>query len=332
MSGRSGPPSGDGPSAIDAIHDVAFDLARRCGEALLDYYARPLDVRFKSKKERDPVTEADEAIESLVRATVSERFPGHGVLGEEGTDSATDAEYLWVVDPLDGTANFANGLPIFAVSVAVLRFGAPVVAALFTTFGPEGRPCVLHARRGGGLCRDGLALPVQRRATGRARLSGVSAGFLVGFRYGPIVGMPPGETRSLGSIAAELGLVATGALQYAVFSSPKIWDVAAGVLLVVEGGGQVFVDDLGRWRPLNRFVAPEGRPLRAWHRAVVAGDAQIVPELVRRLHARHSPVEWAERLAGRRRVERAGALVSRSSSVARRSVALARAWWRRART
>lgn len=323
--------SGAAAESLDAIHDAALTLAREAGDALQAYYAGPLAVRFKSKRDRDPVTEADEGIEALVRTFVAARFPRHGVLGEEGADTAAAAEYLWVVDPLDGTANFANGLALFAVSIAVLRFGSPIVAALYTTFGPEGRACVLHARRGGGLRVDGAPYKaVARGITGRARLAGVPAGFHLGFRYGRLIGTPPGETRSLGTIAVELGLAASGTLQYAVFHSPRIWDVAAGVLLVVEAGGVCYTDAGGRWRVLNRFEAPAGKPLREWRQAVVAGETATVSQLVRRLHVRHTPRQWAERALGHEHTARVSRAAERSRPLLRAARTAGRWAWRQA--
>ena len=284
---------------LEAIEAAAVDIARRSGGELLRYFAEPLDVRFKSKRDKDPVTDADEAVERFVRAEVARRFPGHGVLGEEGADADAGSAYLWVVDPLDGTANFANGLPIFAVSIGILYEGEPIVAALYTTFGPDARPCVMHARVGSGLSIDELRWqPPQRNLSGRARLSGVPAGFHHGFRFRLSQGMPPGETRSLGSIAVELGLAASGGLQYALFASPKIWDVAAGVLLVQEAGGSVYTDRNGRWQQLRRFEAPPGRPLREWKQAVVAGDPAALGKIVPRARVRHTPLDILERLAG----------------------------------
>ncbi len=296
---------------LELVHELAVRIARQAGEMLDGFFAGPLDIRFKSKQEKDPVTQADEAIEALVRRCVAERFPEHGVLGEEGADRSAGAEFLWVVDPLDGTANFANGLPIFATSIGVLQRGRPVVAALYTTYGPQARPCVIHARHGAGLFVDGRRWqPSPRSLSGRARLSGVPAGFHRGFRFRRLKGMPPGETRSLGSIAVELGLVAVGALQYALFASPKIWDVAGGVLLVQESGGAVFTDAAGGMSRLERFDAPPGRPLREWKQAVIAGEASVLGSVVPKMRVRHSPMEIAERLAGpiwsarRRRVQR----------------------------
>jgi myo-inositol-1(or 4)-monophosphatase len=316
---------GDADHELGDVEAFAVDLALRGGEILEGLYAGPLDVRFKSTRDRDPVTAADDAVENLVRTAVTERFPDHGVLGEEGSERAGTSGYLWVVDPLDGTANFANGLPVFAVSIGVLRDGAPVAAALWTSYGPQGRPAVLHAAAGSGLKVGGAAFtPPARRLSGRARLAGVPAGYHRGFGYRFLFGVPPGETRSLGSIAVELGLVATGALQYALFQSPKLWDVAAGVLLVREAGGLVWTDEAGHWRRLDRFVAAPGKPLREWKQAVVAGDPSVLSKEIRRLRVRHTPLEVAERALGSRRGPALRRFVEGNRHVGRRVAQLLR--------
>ena len=288
-----------GESDLDEMEQAAVAIARDASAELWRRFAGPLDVRYKSKRDKDPVTAADEAIEVLVRNAVRDRFPSHGVLGEEGADRAAGAEFVWVVDPVDGTANFANGMSMFAVSIGVLQRGVPVAAALYTAFGPDARPCIMHARRGGGLFIDGRPWSAaDRSASGRAGLVGVPAGFHRSFRFRILGGVPPGETRSLGSIAVEMGLAAAGGLQYAIFSSPKVWDVAAGVLLVQEAGKVVYTDRAGTWEILRRFDAPAGRPLRDWKQAVIAGDPGVLGRLIPRTRVRHTPLQVAERVIG----------------------------------
>ncbi len=318
---------------FEAVRAAAAQIALEAGAELQRRFALPVQVRFKSRKDADPVTEADEATERFVRQSVAERFPDHDVLGEEGGGSIQPGAWLWVVDPLDGTANFANGLAVFAVSIGVLHHLRPVAAALYTTFGPEGRPCVLSARLGGGLLCDGEPFDLPAPALSkRARLSGVPAGIQRAFGLWRLRGQLPGETRSFGSTAAELGLVATGRWQYAVFSSPRLWDVAAGILLVREAGGAVFTDRRGRWRPLDRIAPPRGKPLSEWKQALIAGDAALLRELTGKVRVRHAPRERAERLFGAERVARAAGWARRLAPAARlirRAGALLPRWARR---
>ncbi|HLZ70825.1 MAG TPA: inositol monophosphatase family protein [Dehalococcoidia bacterium] len=299
-------PEDDTAGEFEPVRAAAAEIAAAAGAELQHRFAAPGQVRFKSRKDADPVTEADEAVERFVRQRVAERFPAHDVLGEEGGGSTHPGEWLWVVDPLDGTANFANGLAVFAVSIGVLHRLRPVAAALYTTFGPEGRPCVLSARLGGGLLCDGeLFVQPAAALSKRARLSGVPAGIHRAFALWRLRGQLPGETRSFGSTAAELGLVATGRWQYAVFSSPRLWDVAAGILLVRESGGAVYGDRRGRWQPLERIAPPRGKPLSEWKQAVIAGDAALLGQLTGKVRVRRSPRERAERLFGPECVDRA---------------------------
>lgn len=327
MSGAVLPGPTPGEELLVTVRSAAEEIAARGGALLRQFYTGPLDVRYKSRKhDRDPVTDADELVEQMVHREVASRFPEHGLLGEEAGGSALDAEFLWVVDPLDGTANFANGLPIFACSVGVLRDRRPVAAALYTTFGPHGVPAILSAQRGSGLLLDGRPFErSERRVVKRARLAGVPAGFGRRFRHGTVLSrLPPGETRSLGSIAVELGLVATGALQYAVFGGPKIWDVAGGVLLVQEAGGLVIVRDGSGWPRLDRFEPQRGKTLAAWSLPLIAGDRNALREIAPRLGVRRNPRELAEAALGPERVTRAAKAASATARMAERVRGLAR--------
>ena len=320
--GRGGPaPLPD--SLLAGIEEVAVSLAGAGGRLLSERFGGVQVSRFKSSRDRDPVTEADEAAEALVRDGVRERFPLHGFLGEEGGARSTNAEFVWVVDPLDGTANFANGIPIFACSIGVLHRGRPVVAALYTAFGDDGRACIFHARAGGGLFRDGRSF-VPDAPTHRGRLVGIPAGYHRRFRKRLLRRMPPGETRSFGSTAAELGLVACGRLRYGIWDSPKIWDVAAGVLLVTEGGGEVFTVRAGRSEPLTAFAPRGSAGLAGWRGSVIAGDAPAIREFRGALRVRPSLNERIERAFG----QEAAVLSEKASGVVRRLAGAGLRLWR----
>ena len=149
-------PSGRPPDAALAdVERAATDFARRGGAVLLEHFRTGLDVSFKWDDARHPVTEVDHAVEDLIRAAVLARFPEHGILGEERADTGpADAEWIWVIDPLDGTSNFINGLPTFSCSVGVLWRGAPVVGAIFVATSRHLSSGVYHARAGGGAFFD----------------------------------------------------------------------------------------------------------------------------------------------------------------------------------
>ena len=119
-------------SALEEIAEAARSLAQQGGDILLDRFHATIEVSFKGQNAHDPVTEVDHAIEDLIRDEVHQHFPTHGVLGEERDNGGpTDAEIVWVIDPLDGTSNFINGIGLFACSIGVLHRGRPVAGALW---------------------------------------------------------------------------------------------------------------------------------------------------------------------------------------------------------
>jgi len=273
----------ESPSDLKEIEDVAVALAEDAGRLVLAYYRQALEVEYKDEHRRDPVTRADRDIEAYIVKAVRERFPEHSVLGEEGSPGEGDAEFLWVVDPVDGTSNFIYRLPLFCVSIAVLRRREPVVAAIFAPGQPELGGGVYHARLGGGAYlgdrRLRVASPEGKPVRGLVSLPGF-AGSL--YRMSGAFARSPGDPRTLGSAALELALVAAGVLQYGLFGSLKIWDVAAGVLLVREAGGEVLLwrGWLSGWRRLGAFAAktPSEKDLtglRGWSEPLLVGGPQV---------------------------------------------------------
>ena len=282
------------PEPTDAdlreIEAVAAAVARRAGALMQERFRSALDVAYKDQHGADPVTEVDRAVEAMISETVEGRFPAHGLLGEEGASSGpAGADYVWVVDPLDGTANFINGLPLFACSIGVLWRGRPAVAALYVPTGRRLASGVYHARRGGGAFFDGDPVRyVAPQVRVRSRLSAIPAG------KGGVTGVRGrrfGVVRTPGSIACELALTAEGTFHYCLIEDTNLWDVVGGTLLCLEAGAAVAVRVSGArgWAPLERFVdvgldgAPDRPVLRAWRGSVVAGDPAAVPAMVEEL-------------------------------------------------
>lgn len=291
---------------LPAMEALAAELAAAAGAVLLTRFRTALDVRFKDARGHDPVTEVDHAIEAMVREAVRERFAAHAVLGEEAADSGPDeAELVWVVDPLDGTANFINGLPLFGCSIGVLWHGIPVVGAIFAPVNRHLEPGVYHAARGGGLRFN--VEPVRFETPPLAQVNRLSAvpGGIAGVT-GPR-GRRFGLARTLGSIALELVFTAEGTFRYCAINDGRLWDVAAGALLCLEAGAAVYVRARGRrgWQPLESFATPGGRggqaALRGWRDALTAGDPAVVPALGAALAREQRAPAVLRRLVTRRR-------------------------------
>lgn len=294
------------PDLLAELHAHAREITVGAGRLLLERQREQRTIEYKDKFRADPVTDADTAAEAYLREAILRRFPDHGILGEEGAETETGmGDIVWAIDPLDGTANYAAGLPIFAVAVAVLKDGAPVVGCIAApTLGD-----LYHARLGGGAFVG--EMPIQAAtadSVGRGAPVGLFAGWRLAFAPHRRLRHRAGEPRALGSIAAEMGLVASGALQYAVYAGPKLWDVAAGALLVAEAGGAVRLWHKGAgWQPLTRFIAADAtRGLRGWSRPTLVGGAALVPLIAADLEPRRTLAAWRllKRLARHRPIPR----------------------------
>ena len=195
-----------------------------------------------------------------MRGLIEAAHPDHAILSEETpTDPEQEGEVVWVIDPLDGTINFLNGLPVFGVSIGVLERGRPVAGAIFVPSiqAPEG--AVFHARTGGGAFLDATRITLSDgQLPGHGLLAALPSYFGRLFSIRPELRQRLGEVRSTGSVAYELALVACGTFQYTAFTGPRIWDVAAGIVLVQEAGGSVLIRQSRPrgWVPFREFGGP----------------------------------------------------------------------------
>jgi myo-inositol-1(or 4)-monophosphatase len=265
------------------IEQLAVAIAGEAGSILRHYFSRSLRIEFKQDNQRDPVTQADREVERMAKAAILARFPAHAVLGEEGADEGEPgAAFQWVIDPLDGTTNFINSLPIFASSIGVFEGDQLAAGAIFIPGGSSGQDAIFHASRGSGLYIDTDRLdPPEGLPQGRTRLAAVPAEMSSHWRAGY---RALGEGRSFGSVAYEMAMTACGNLHLCMFHRPRVWDVAAGMLLVREGGGRVY-----RRSPHKRAAWSElvtlpplqasldgGNPLKGWRDSLVCGHPDAV--------------------------------------------------------
>jgi myo-inositol-1(or 4)-monophosphatase len=244
---------------MTSVEESALALAEDLAQEALER-ARRAPHRIASKASPfDLVTSVDTEVESLLRSRIRERFPEHAILGEEEGLEVGSQEWTWVLDPIDGTLNFATGLPVAACSIALLRGDRTRVAALADL----ATRTIVSARAGGGLRSDGRAREAAPAEAGRVRLfldsspetpgPAVLAGMLAFTELAPVA------PRMLGSAAAALVAVATGGGCFAGVGL-RLWDVAGGVLLVEESGRAV-----RRWDDDREHVVH-----------VLAGDADSV--------------------------------------------------------
>jgi myo-inositol-1(or 4)-monophosphatase len=256
-------------------------IALGAGEIVRRRFRTGVSVRAKGRA--DIVTATDFEAQGFIERRIRRTFPAHGILGEESLDVAAAAEWRWVVDPLDGTKNFAHGIPTFCVSLAVERRGETVVGAVYDPMHDE----LFLAVRGVGAWCNGHAIRVSGvRRLARAFLATGCPHRVV--RFAPSIGRTFARfcekshgVRDRGAGALDLCYVACGRLDgyWEIDQSP--WDIAAGGLMVEEAGGR-----------MSNF---RGGPFDAYAGETVASNGRIHREILAVLAlpgaypARHTP-------------------------------------------
>jgi myo-inositol-1(or 4)-monophosphatase len=219
---------------------TAIDAALDAGRVHRRYFRRDPDVQKKGPI--DLVTEADLTVEREFRARIASRFPSHVVLGEEAADARPpEARCRWIIDPLDGTTNFAHGLGLFCVSIAFEIDGRVEIGVVYDPVGEE----LFVAERGKGARMNGRPLHVSTRRDLIDSL--LCTGFPYAIRDGrrrqvQVFEAFLGRTRAvrrLGSAALDLCYVAAGRFDGFWEEELHAWDIAAGALIVQEAGGRV---------------------------------------------------------------------------------------------
>ena len=227
---------------MQPLLNIAIQAARRAGETIVRGLNRVHRLEVRSKGENDFVSEIDTQAEREIIDTVHRRYPQHDFLAEESGQSGHDSEFLWIIDPLDGTTNFLHGYPQFAVSIGVQRRGRMEHAVVYDPMRQE----LFTASRGEGAQLDGKKI----RVTSRIGLEGALIG--TGFPYRAnlhwidsymamlkAVMQSTAGVRRPGAAALDLAYVAAGRLDAFWELGLSPWDTAAGTLLITEAGGMI---------------------------------------------------------------------------------------------
>ncbi|MGC9398248.1 MAG: inositol monophosphatase family protein [Anaerolineae bacterium] len=265
---------------IEKILDIAVEIAYEAGEIVREGFGRTHKVDYKG--EVNPVTETDRASEAHIVKRLHAAFPRHHILAEEeGGDALHSPGAIWIVDPLDGTNNFAHHFPHIGVSIALLRDGVPQVGVIYDPLRDE----LFAARQGAGVTLNGAPIRV-------SPISRLAHAFLAtGFPYDRRVAEDNNVrrldhflrrslgVRRAGAAVLDLAYVACG--RFDGFWEPGLspWDVAAGILLVEEAGGRA-TDFDGHPRPLDgrRIVVSNGRLHEAMLRVIREGERAPHPD------------------------------------------------------
>jgi histidinol-phosphatase len=237
---------------------VALDAAHAAAEVIRHYYRDGVEVTFKP--DATPVTRADVESEEVIRRAIMSAFPDHGFYGEETGSRGLDAEYLWLVDPIDGTRSFVRGYPFFSTQIALMHKGRMIVGVSSAPAFGE----IAWAERGRGAWLDGHRCRVS--SIGQVEEAAISSGNLRTLASGPRwanwaeVVKRVARIRGYGDFY-HYHLLASGRIDAVVESDVNILDIAALSLIVEEAGGQ--------------FTDLDGRPVGLGTTSVLAGNPKM---------------------------------------------------------
>ncbi len=221
------------------IHDLV-SIAKEAGSVIREGFGKSFKIEYKTG-DNNLVTEIDKASEKVITDFIRKKYPSHSILAEEGSGEQKDSEYLWVIDPLDGTTNFAHGLPIFSVSIGLQKNGKTIAGVVYDVM----RNIIFSAELGAGAFADSEKITVSNNDN--LAHSMLVTGFPYNKKENPdklferfvALTKTARGVRRLGSAAIDFCYLASGVFDgfWEVHLHP--WDICAGKLIVEEAGGLV---------------------------------------------------------------------------------------------
>lgn len=249
--------------------DLAVNIAKEAGYFLKENIGKIHEIEQKDGLSTNLVTDVDKRSEALIIARIREYYPDHQILAEESGKEQTNSSYKWIIDPLDGTTNYAHRFPVYCVSIAIEHNGKVIAGVVYDPNLDE----LFTAERGGGAYLNGERLHVTN--TSSLKRSLLATGFPYNLHENPFncIGhfnnflMEAQAIRRLGSAALDLAYVAAGRLDGFWEVNLNPWDMAAAALFVEEAGGKV-----------SDFM---GNPFSIYRPQVVASNGFIHEEMLR---------------------------------------------------
>ena len=237
----------------ESLLELAVELATGAGALTRKWFDRGT-VAFDTKADGSPVTEADKAAERYLREQISLAFPTDAIIGEEEDDRGGTSGRTWIIDPIDGTKSFTNGVPLYGTLLAVTDEGGPAVGVIVLPALDE----VVSAGRGIGCFHNGRQTTVNEKAD-------LASSYVMtsGFEYWDDISerdrlLASGATTRTWGDAYGYVLLATGRCEVTVDPVPKLWDIAPMQVIIAEAGGMVS-DQFGEpWQEGKHFVASNG--------------------------------------------------------------------------
>ncbi len=260
------------------ILQMVEGVAREAGAVLMGGFGNVRQIRQKGVI--DLVTEFDKRSEEVILSFIKREFPDHAVLAEESGHNNTISEYEWVVDPLDGTTNFAHGIPIFAVTIGLLRNNSPLLGVVYDPFRNE----MFSAELGHGATRNNQPIHVSSQSDLGQAL--ISTEFPYDLRTNPRNNLDQfvqfqlrtQAVRNFGCSALHCSWTAMGRLDGFWEFGVNAWDIGAGVLIVREAGGRVtFMDEDENFLASDSILVSNGLLHEQMLRVLTEGSGAPLP-------------------------------------------------------
>lgn len=229
--------------------NTAISIIKQAGEIASSYYGKSkVDYKKGPGGRKDSVTQADIESEKLISSLLKDKFPSHGIYGEEGTRDNTSAEYLWFIDPLDGTTNFSRSIPLFGISLGLSYKKEPILGVLHF---PE-LNLLLSAEKGKGAFANGKLVHVSDRQFTESLYYISTAETRDGWTF-PSLKEKVGWVRAMDVSSFEFASIAMGNSELYTFKkSPH--DMVAGAIIIKEAGGRVTDEKGNDWNTESNYI------------------------------------------------------------------------------
>jgi len=240
--------------------NFAKKLAQKGGKILKDNFGKLSPKQIELKGPHDVVTVIDKKVEKLYSSEIKKVFPEHGIIGEEGTSENTDKEFVWVLDPLDGTKNYSIENPFFCTTICLLKNKEPVVAVIYEPITDN----LYYAVKGGGSFKNGSRIHVSKQSDiKKAMLLYCHAldpnSIKQAEHYIVKLKLASRDASRLRAAGSEMALVAKGVCEAYLMNKLPLWDLCAGALIVREAGGKATDFNGKKWKPGDRNIIVSNR-------------------------------------------------------------------------
>tara|TARA_B100000927_G_C16462604_1_gene468476 strand:- start:248 stop:1120 length:873 start_codon:yes stop_codon:yes gene_type:complete len=268
-------------------------ISKIAGDYVLSNFDGNFEIYSKDRK-NNLVTEIDQNAQRIIIDSIKTNYPNHLIIGEEDKVKTNIhlSEFTWVIDPVDGTTNFVNGIPNFAISIALLKDLEPIAGSIWIPWPNNEKSLIFSSSKNNGSFAGDLKLDLIKTTSSNLEEGAVSSYSSFSSLFGnidrnikPWDKLLMGEKRVFGSVAYEMALLAKGVIKFGLFGPASIWDFGAGLLLIKEAGGVIFNLDqnyqfhskFSSFKPLiNINNKSNGRKIYEWTGQFLIGNENIM--------------------------------------------------------